>query len=59
MATRVFKMARSKGERLGWISLDKVAHVSLSSMVVRGRRVYKKQSSELSFDADPKKLIIP
>jgi len=39
MAPKVLKQTRSKGERLGWTSLEKVESVALSAIVVKGCRV--------------------
>jgi hypothetical protein len=58
MEGKLVKKAVSKGERLGWMPLDKVKSVTLSSIVVKGRRasvarryslVTELQQSQVSF----------
>jgi hypothetical protein len=39
MARKVTKKTVSKGERLGWLSINDVKSVTLSSIVVTGKRV--------------------
>jgi hypothetical protein len=39
MARKAVKKVVSKGERLGWTPLNKFKSVTLSSIVVKGRRV--------------------
>jgi len=39
MAPKPTKLARSKGERLGWTPIEQVKHVTLKSITLHGRRV--------------------
>jgi hypothetical protein len=54
--TEVVKKAVSKGERLGWTPLDKVKSVTLSSMVVTGRRVSVPSSNRLSTESHQRQV---
>ncbi|HEY8931387.1 MAG TPA: hypothetical protein VIM55_19440 [Mucilaginibacter sp.] len=60
MAGKVKKISRSKGERLGWTPLDKVNHITLSSVVVKGRRIVAHSASDtLSDENFGGKFLIP
>ena len=59
MARKLLKTMRSKGERLGWTPLDKVSDVSLSNLIVRGKRVNFNPASDLDRDRSMRKLLIP
>jgi hypothetical protein len=60
MASKHLKLNRSKGERLGWTPLDKVQHISLSSLTVRGRKLSVRRYAEQgSGDVAAQQFLIP
>lgn len=60
MARKRLHSYRSKGERLGWTPLDKVQHVTLSSITVRGRKLSMRSYAEQNAgDAAMQQFLIP
>jgi len=60
MARKLSKPNRSKGERLGWTPLDQVKHITLSSIVVRGRKLSVRQhGGQRIEDVALQKYLIP
>jgi hypothetical protein len=60
MARKRSKSNRSKGERLGWTPLDKVEHITLSSITVHGRKLSVHRNIEQrSGDATAQQYLIP
>jgi hypothetical protein len=57
MARKLLKLTRPKGERLGWTPLDQVKHITLTSVIVRGRRLSVRQRQQP--DANAPKFLIP
>ncbi|WP_184542314.1 hypothetical protein [Mucilaginibacter sp. FT3.2] len=47
MALQSDKKMVSKGERLGWMPVDKAKHVKLSSLELKGRRVNNDRSQKV------------
>ena len=60
MARKRLKLYRSKGERLGWTPLDKIQHISLSSLTVHGRKLsVRSYTEQRSGDATAQQFLIP
>ncbi|MBB3057813.1 hypothetical protein [Mucilaginibacter gotjawali] len=51
MARKVIKKIVSKGERLGWTPLDQVQSVTLTSVIVKGKRVNPRRRVRASVQA--------
>lgn len=61
MARKVVKKTVSKGERLGWSTIDKMKSVTLSSIVVTGKRVSVARRNGLTTESQqsPVSFLIP
>ena len=60
MARKSLQNIRSKGERLGWKPLDKIQHITLSSLTIRGRKLSMRRYSEQPADEEiVPQLLIP